>query len=943
VIEFLGRADAQVKIRGYRIELGEIEAHLTRHPDVAECVVTTHGTGSAAQLVAYVVAEPGNAPDPARLRSHLAAALPAYMVPTSFVPLPRLPLTANGKVDRGRLPAPEAPVGGDVGRTPPRTDRERAIHAVWADVLELADVGIDDDFFDLGGHSLLAIKVVERLRRTVPGGAGIAVMDLFTHPTIRRLAALLDAALLDAALLDGDPTTRGLLHRLTPRPATEPELTVVAVPYGGGGAGVYKPLADALAATHALWSVAIPGHDLGIDEPHAPLADIAARCVGEIQEKVAGPIALYGHCAVGSALVVEIARRLEAAGRVPEAVYIGAIFPFARPGLGLPAALGRLANPDAVRSDRSYADGLTALGLDMSDLDPAQVRQIVRTTRRDTEAAEEYFTELFAGSVERLRAPVISVAGEHDPATDYHQERFREWHVLGDTTAVVLLDEAGHFFQKHRAAELAEIVTTTHRAVSAGEPAGGDAWRLVDVSRSASPDPPEGPRPATPRFLAVAAGQLASVSASALTAFAVPIWVYLATGSLVQFALSAVVGLVPGLLVAPLAAAVVERGDRRTVMLAADVGAGGVQLLLGLLVWTGNLPVWPVYPLLAALSVALAFQRLALRSAVPQLVPKRFLDHATGVVRLATWASRLIVPVAAVGLLAVVGLAGILILVVLTYAVAIGSTLLVRFPRTMAEPVASVAAEIAAGFRYAWDHPRRRRMLIFFAVLDLLLAPLFLLIPPLVLAAGTLSELGWVLLGSGLAGLLGGLGVTVWGGPQRHRMRGVLLCTLGLAAFALVIGLRADLVTIGVGVFGMSLALSVLGGIHAAIVEVTVPQRFHGRVLALDSLLSWSALPIAFGPVAAYVAVLLEPLLAPGGALAPSVGALIGTGIGAAPGRGIALLYVLSAVAIALLAVGALRSGLPRLVDDGPDAIPDDLIGLQALGRAPLTPAGDAR
>jgi hypothetical protein len=398
-----------------------------------------------------------------------------------------------------------------------------------------------------------------------------------------------------------------------------------------------------------------------------------------------------------------------------------------------------------------------------------------------------------------------------------------------------------------------------------------------------------------------------------------------------------VVGLVPGLLVAPLAAAVVDRGDRRTVMLAGDVGAGGVQLLLGLLVWTGNLPVWPVYPLLAALSVALAFQRLALRSAVPQLVPKRFLDHATGVVRLATWASTLIVPIVAVGLLAVVGLAGILVLVVLTYAVAIGSTLLVRFPRTMAEPTGS--AEIAAGFRYSWGHPRLRRMLIFYTVLNILLAPLFLLIPPLVLAVGTLTDVGWVLLGSGLAGLLGGLGVTVWGGPPRRRMRGVLLCTLGLAAFALVIGLRADLVTIGVGVFGMSLSLTVLGGIHAAIVEVTVPQRFRGRVLALDSMLSWSALPIAFGPVAAYVAVLFEPLLAPGGALAPSVGVLIGAG----PGRGIALLYVLSAAAIALLAVVALRSGLPRLVDDGPDATPDDLIGLQALGRAPLTPAGDAR
>ncbi|RBQ14670.1 non-ribosomal peptide synthetase [Spongiactinospora rosea] len=920
VIEFLGRADAQVKIRGYRIELGEIEAHLTRHPEVAECVVTTHGTGGLAQLVAYVVAEPGHAPDPGRLRSHLAAALPAYMVPNAFITLPRLPLTANGKVDRGRLPAPDAPAGRDTGRTPPRTDPERAVHAVWADVLEQADAGIDDDFFDLGGHSLLAIKVVERLRRSVPGGTGIAVMDLFTHPTIRRLAALLDGTTTAA---------RGILHRLTPEPTAGPELSYVAVPYGGGGAMVYKSLADALPATYALWSVAISGHDAGIDEPHAPLEDVAERCVREIQEKIAGPIALYGHCGVGSALVVEIARRLEAAGRVPEAVYIGAIFPFARPRLGLPAALGRLTNPDAWRSDRSYADGLTSLGLDLSDIDPAQARRIVRNTRRDTEAAEEYFTKLFDSSVERLRAPIISVAGEHDPASEYYQERFREWHFLSDTTAVVLLDEAGHFFQKHRAAELAEIVTTTHPALSTGEPVGGDGWRLLDVSHAGPPDPPSGPRPGVRRFLAVASGQLLSISGSMLTVFAIPIWIYLVTGSLVEFALSAVAGVVPGLLIAPAAGTVVDRGSRRTIMLAGAAGAGGVQSLLGLLLWTGNLQSWHVHPLLAFLSAALTFQRLAHDSAVPQLVPKRYLGHATGLVQMATGASRLIVPIAAAGLMAVVGLEGVLVLAVLSHAVAIAVTLLVRFPRTMAwrrgEPL---TAEIKAGFRYLWDDPRFRRMLIFFAVLNVFLSPLFLLIPPLVLAAGTLTDVGWILLGSGLAGALGALVMTMWGGPPRHRMRGVLLCTLCLGVFGLVTGLRADLVTIGIGVFGMTLSLTLLNGIHAAIVEVKMPQRFHGRVLALNTMISWPALPIGFGLVAACASMPFEPL--------PAAGAVAGGG----PGQGIALLYVLFAVVIMLLAVVALRSGLPRLLDDGPDATPDDLIGLQALGRAPSPATG---
>ncbi|MET0493589.1 MAG: amino acid adenylation domain-containing protein [Actinoplanes sp.] len=892
VIEFLGRADAQVKIRGYRIELGEIEAHLNRYPEVAECVVTTYGTGNAAQLVAYIVAEPGTVPDPVRLRSHLGAALPAYMVPNSFVALPRLPLTANGKVDRGRLPAPEAPAAADAGRTPPGTESERMIHAVWAEVLDGADVGIDDDFFAAGGHSLLAIKVVERLRRATP--TEIAVMDLFTHPTIRRLGAL----------LDGKTTSeRGLLHRLTPKRPDGPELTYVAVPYGGGSAMAYKALADALPAPHALWSVAIPGHDPGIDEQRAPLEEVAARCVQEIEEKVTGPIALYGHCGVGSALIVEIARRLEATGRVPEAVYLGAIFPFARPGRGLGGELSRLTNPDTSRSDRGYADGLTGLGFDMSDVDLDQARLIVRNTRRDTEAAEDYFTRLFETSVDRLRAPIISVAGEHDPASDYYQERFREWHFLSDTTALVVLDEAGHFFQRHRAAELAAIVTTTHPAVTTGQPAGGDGWRLLDVSRAGAPDTPDEPRPSPRRFLAVAAAHLLSISGSALTAFALSIWILLTTGSIGQFALAAVAALAPGLLVAPRAGRVVNRHDRRTVLLAGAAVAGTAQLLLGLLSWTGSLQVWQTYPLLALLSVALTFQRLAHDSAVAQLVPKRYLSHATGAVDLAGRAGRLIVPATAIALTALAGLPAVLVLGVLSCAVAVAVTLLLRFPHTTAAPATT---EIKTGFRYAWSDARFRRMLIFFALLNVLLSPLFLLIPPLVLEVGGLTDIGWVLLGAGLAGVVGGLVMRAWGGPPKHRMRGVVWCTLLVAAFALVTGLQANLLTIGAGVFGMTLSLTLINGIQAAIIEVKVPQRFHGRMVALHASIAWSALPLGFALIAAPVEALTVT---------------------------ITLLYVLLAAAIALLAVVALGAKLPPLVDDSPDATPDDLIGLRALGR----------
>jgi hypothetical protein len=161
-------------------------------------------------------------------------------------------------------------------------------------------------------------------------------------------------------------------------------------------------------------------------------------------------------------------------------------------------------------------------------------------------------------------------------------------------------------------------------------------------------------------------------------------------------------------------------------------------------------------------------------------------------------------------------------------------------------------------------------------------------------------------------------------------MRGVLLCTLALAGFCLVTGLRANLVVIAAGAFGMGLWLTLLNGIYTTIVQVKVPQRFHGRVFALNTLIAWSTLPIGFGLVAPYGGALLEPLLVDGGALTSTVGAVIGTG----PGRGLGLLYVLLGLAIVVVATLALRGKLSRFDAEVPDAEPDDQVGLEVLRRS---------
>jgi amino acid adenylation domain-containing protein len=183
-LEILGRLDQQVKIRGFRIELGEIETVLARCPGVREAVAAARGEGGAERrLVVYAVPEAGQALDPAALRAWLAARLPEAMVPLHVVLLERLPLTANGKVDRRALPAPEAPVREVVA---PRDAVEARIAGLWRRFLNVPEVSVHDNFFALGGHSLLATRLVAALREEM--GVEVPVRDVFEHPVLADLA-----------------------------------------------------------------------------------------------------------------------------------------------------------------------------------------------------------------------------------------------------------------------------------------------------------------------------------------------------------------------------------------------------------------------------------------------------------------------------------------------------------------------------------------------------------------------------------------------------------------------------------------------------------------------------------------------------------------------------------------------------------------------------------
>ncbi|AXV74752.1 hypothetical protein CJO75_17545 (plasmid) [Ralstonia solanacearum] len=210
-LEFLGRIDEQVKIRGFRIEPGEVQAVLEQHPEVAQAtVIAREDQPGNRQLVGYAVAAEHTQPEPAALRRYLAEHLPDYMVPAAVVMLEALPLTPNGKIDRKALPAPDFTAQSSAREA--QTPNERALAGLFAEVLGLPRVGIDDDFFALGGHSLLATRLISRIRTTLQ--IGLSVRALFEAPSVARLAARLERADASAAL---QPVLTAL-----PRPDTLP-------------------------------------------------------------------------------------------------------------------------------------------------------------------------------------------------------------------------------------------------------------------------------------------------------------------------------------------------------------------------------------------------------------------------------------------------------------------------------------------------------------------------------------------------------------------------------------------------------------------------------------------------------------------------------------------------------------------------------------------------
>lgn len=393
-------------------------------------------------------------------------------------------------------------------------------------------------------------------------------------------------------------------------------------------------------------------------------------------------------------------------------------------------------------------------------------------------------------------------------------------------------------------------------------------------------------------FYLVWIGETVSLLGSSLTSFALGVWAYQNSGSVTQYALIGLFAALPALLLSPIAGALIDRFDRRKLMILADAGTGLTTLAIVVLYTTGWLQVWHLYITTAVSAVCGAFQMPAFSAASTLLVSKEQYGKASGLRQLGMAVAQLVSPLLAGFLLVAIGVQGVIAIDLATFGFAMLVLALVRFPRPTQSKEGKAAkgslmSEAAFGWSYITQRPGLMAMLLLFAATNFAFAIVSTLFTPMMLSFTTPDWLGMVMTVGGLGMLAGSLAASLWSGPKR-RIYFVLVPQIA-AGMAFILGGATTAITgIMLAAFVTFAAVPVINSSSEAIWQARIPADIQGRVFAMRGAIAMSMSPLAFllaGPLADRV---FEPLMAESGPLAASLGALIGSG----PGRGIGLLFI---------------------------------------------------
>jgi MFS family permease len=364
-------------------------------------------------------------------------------------------------------------------------------------------------------------------------------------------------------------------------------------------------------------------------------------------------------------------------------------------------------------------------------------------------------------------------------------------------------------------------------------------------------------------------------------------------------------------------------------MIVADAGAGLCTLLVALLLFAGGLQLWQIYLLTAITAAFGTVQWPAYAATTTLLVSKENLGRANGMVQFGQAASEVLAPMIAGALVGIIQLQGVILIDVVTFAFAIVTLLLVRFPKARASakgvrPSDGERTRVLAwrdltfGWTYITSRPGLLGLLLFSAVVSFIWGMVGALIVPMILGWSSSEVLGVIISVAGAGMLVGSLLMSMWGGPRR-RINGVLNFEILSGLFFVLIGMQPSFWWTAAGVFGAHLTIAIIYGSNQAIWQSKVAPDVQGRVFAMQQMVTRAAAPLAYllaGPLADNV---FEPLLATNGPLAGSLGPIFGTGAG----RGIGLLFVLlGVVKVVVSLVGRLYPHIRNVEDELPDAIP---------------------
>jgi len=418
-------------------------------------------------------------------------------------------------------------------------------------------------------------------------------------------------------------------------------------------------------------------------------------------------------------------------------------------------------------------------------------------------------------------------------------------------------------------------------------------------------------------------GQVISLLGTAMTNFGLTIWAYEKTGQATSLAMIGFFFVTPMVVLSPIAGAIVDRSNRRLMMMLSDLAAGLTTIVVFALYATGHLQIWHLY-ITAAISGAFqTFQWPAFSAAITVMLPKEQYGRANGMLELADSASGIFAPLLAGVLLGIIGLAGIMIIDIVSFSFAIGALLFVFIPqpeRTEAgrEGQGSIWKEAMYGFPYIFKRRSLLGLQLVFMVGNLFAGLAFTLLAPMILARTSSNEmvLGSVQSAGAIGGVVGGVAMSAWGGTKR-KVHGVLGgWILGSLSGELLLGLGRDLPVWLVAGFLAAFFVPFINASNQAIWQAKVAPDVQGRVFATRRLIAWLVSPLArliAGPLADKV---FEPAMQEGGTLAGTFGWLVGTGNGA----GMALILVFCGLAAALVAVTGYAT---RAVRDAEVILPD--------------------